>query len=66
MNAIKDIVILEKLKYSLKEAITNIVFEDMSSSGTDLSKLKIEFDKTNSSIIHITLPEIISNSIRKQ
>ena len=61
MNSINSGSILEKIKCDIKEVITNIILDNLVSYGVDLSKIKVEFDKSNSAVIHITLPEIIEN-----
>jgi len=66
MTTITDAAILEKIKYDVKEMITNIIIDNLSACEVDLSSIKVEFDKDNSSVIQVTLPVQIADQIIKQ
>lgn len=46
--------------------ITNIIIDNCYSYSTDLSGIKVEFDKEDPTIVHIKLPTIVSNEIKRK
>jgi len=65
MNVAKNIFILEEIKYSIREIVTNVIIDNLFSYCVDLSEIKVEADKTDPTIIHITLPKIVTNKTQK-
>jgi len=57
--------ILEIMKSNIKEVITNVVVDNLVSCEANLEDVKVEFDMQNPNIIHVTLPNIVTNEIQK-
>jgi len=66
MKTIIDSIFTEKIRNNMKEMITNIIIDNCYSYSTDLSGIKVEFDKEDPTIVHIKLPTIVSNEIKRK
>lgn len=65
MKTMTDSIFVEKIRNNMKELITNIIIDNFYSYSADLSGIKVEFDSQDPTLVHIKLPTIISNKIKR-